>query len=71
MSCYHSATQPRNWNPSCFYFIFFTSSVATLLDNRNGPLSMLGRAHITKLCKDTGKGVDTVLILIHKIWFKP
>lgn len=36
------------------------SSVATLLDNQSGLLSMPGGAHITKLCKDIGKGVDTV-----------
>ncbi len=36
------------------------SSVATLLDNQSGLLSMPGWAHITKLCKDIGKEVDTV-----------
>lgn len=36
------------------------SSVAALLYNRSGLLSMLGRAHITKLCKDIGGKVNTV-----------
>lgn len=73
MSCYHSPTQPRCWNSPCFYYLYFfsVSSVAALLDDRSGLLSMPAGAHITKLCKDIGKEVDTVLILMHEIWLKP
>lgn len=47
MSRYHSPTQHRCWNTSCFdlfiyIYIFFMSSVATLLDNQSGLLSMPG-----------------------------
>ena len=43
-----------------YIYIFFMSSVAMLLDNRSGLLSMPDWAHIPKLCKDIGKEVDTV-----------
>lgn len=43
-----------------YLYMFFMSAVATSLDDHSGLLSMLGWAHITKLCKDIGKEVETV-----------
>ena len=43
-----------------YLYVFPHLRLATLLDNHSGLLSMLGWAHITQLCKDIGKEVDTV-----------
>lgn len=51
-------------------FLFISSVM--IVDNQSGLLSMLGFAHVTKLCKDIGKGVDRAFDPnTLEIWLRP
>lgn len=43
-----------------FFFFVSNFSYNAIWDNQSGLLSMLGCDHVIKLCKDLGKGVDSV-----------
>lgn len=60
MSRYHSPTQHRCWTTSCLYIFIFLCLLLQHYWIISGLLFMPGCAHITKLCKDIGKEVDSV-----------